>query len=269
MYHFELFMNTIQAFNHQETLLKHLLYHDFFDGKTKLCGGTSLARSYLEHRVSYDLDFFLKDTFDPKDITKKIQDMGLKPIPLEWTIDHLKANQWHGHITVPKTNNTVKVSFVEDEYFDVYPLIPTKINDMDIPGEDILGLYHRKLLTVSHTTENGLSERGRQKARDLYDLWCLSRKIMPIVDLVEQLPYSYNINSFVDGLDCMEWMNIIDEMDQIIPLGEYEKWSRDIGDIRRDLYLSAGVDLSEGFYDGDNDDDNTDRKPLAIKKTKP
>lgn len=267
MYHYEFSMTNIPIFDSQDVVLNHLLNHGFFDNKTKLCGGTSIARSYLNHRISYDLDFFLRDTFDPKDIAKKMQGMGLKATPFEWTNHHLKANQWHGSIMVPRTDETIKVSFVEDEYFDVYPLVQTKINQLNIPGEDILGLYHRKLLTVSHTTETGLSERGRQKARDLYDLWCLSQKIMPIADFVEKLPYTYNINSFLDGLDCMEWMNIIDEMDQIIPLGEYEKLTRDIGDIRRDLYLSAGVDISSEFDDSDVQD--ADKKPLSQNKKKP
>ena len=31
-----------------------------------LCGGTALARAYLHHRISYDLDFFVDGKFDPE-----------------------------------------------------------------------------------------------------------------------------------------------------------------------------------------------------------
>ncbi|MEK7680250.1 MAG: nucleotidyl transferase AbiEii/AbiGii toxin family protein [Deltaproteobacteria bacterium] len=36
-----------------------------------LIGGTALARCYLQHRASYDLDFFVNARFDPLMIQRR------------------------------------------------------------------------------------------------------------------------------------------------------------------------------------------------------
>ncbi len=41
-----------------------------------LAGGTALARCYLQHRASYDLDFFVNTRFDPPVIQRRLSGDG-------------------------------------------------------------------------------------------------------------------------------------------------------------------------------------------------
>jgi hypothetical protein len=42
-----------------------------------LCGETALARIYLHHRVSYDLDFFIDGQFDPDGLAIELGRCGI------------------------------------------------------------------------------------------------------------------------------------------------------------------------------------------------
>lgn len=145
-----------------------------------LAGGTALSRYCLNHRVSYDLDYFVNHDFSP-----------------DWMFSHLRKHGLHFTETARENraafatqligvcrldNEEIKVSFVEDVFSGMFDAC--EINN--VHTETIEGLYHRKLRTITGTGETvsyivgKRNAGGRQKARDLFDLLVLHDVVQPI-----------------------------------------------------------------------------------------
>jgi predicted nucleotidyltransferase component of viral defense system len=141
--------------------------------EAKLCGGTALSRCWMAHRLSYDLDFFLSHGFRAADMSAALKKAGIVYETKDIVDDPRKANQLHGYVI--HNGQRLKVSFVEDAYFETFPAVESAFGGLTVRTEEIPGLYHRKLRTVAGSGAEGDSfEGGRQKARDLFDLHVLS-----------------------------------------------------------------------------------------------
>ena len=185
-----------------------------FDG-AKLCGGTALSRCWLEHRVSYDLDFFLPYGFKAAEIAATLKKSGIAYETKDIVDDPRKANQLHGYVL--HEGQRLKVSFVEDVYFTLFPAVQKEFGNLVASTEELPGLYHRKLRTVAGSGEAGDSfEGGRQKARDLFDLHVLSVAFMPIRKFMDSLPYAFPADAFDNGLASMPWFDLMDELEEIV-----------------------------------------------------
>ena len=181
----------------------------------KLCGGTALARCWIEHRLSYDLDFFLPYGFKAADMSAALKKSGIVYETKDIVDDPRKANQLHGHVI--HNGQKLKVSFVEDAYFETFPAVERAFGGLTVRTEDVPGLYHRKLRTVSGSGMEGDSfEGGRQKARDLFDLHVLSVEFQPIKEFMDSLPYSFPSDAFDNGLANMPWFELMDELKEIV-----------------------------------------------------
>ncbi len=180
----------------------------------KLCGGTALARFWLHHRVSWDLDFFLPEGFNATRLASAIKSAGIKLTVLD-LVDGLKiANQLHG--TVSHNGSDLKVSFIEDAYYDLYPALERQLGGVPVKTEPIEGLYHRKLRTVSgHVADGEQPDGGRQAARDLFDLYVLSRAHSPILEFMQTLPYEFPKAAFCNGIASMPWFDLMQELGEI------------------------------------------------------
>lgn len=112
----------------------------------------------------------------------------------------------------------VKISFVEDMYAEYYPLIasPMVIGGKPIMTEQIEGLYHRKLRTVVGWAGTGATKPagGCQTARDMFDLYVLSKAHSPIQTMIKQLPYAFATTAFEEGIANMPWFDLIPELDE-------------------------------------------------------
>lgn len=140
------------------------------------------------------------------------------------------------------------MSFVEDAYFELFPSIEAPFGNGMVRTEPVEGLYHRKLRTVSGHTAGGDSfEGGRQKARDVFDLYVLSQKVKPIRPFMASLPYPFPAAAFDNGLANMPWFELMDELSEIIC---NPKWSRakDIAFLQNAFYeqIGAGIVIEEG-----------------------
>ena len=62
---------------------------------SKLCGGTALSRCWLDHRMSYDLDFFLPLGFKVTDLAVAMKQSGINFETQDIVDDIDKANQLH------------------------------------------------------------------------------------------------------------------------------------------------------------------------------
>lgn len=161
-----------------------------------LGGGTALSLFYLHHRESFDLDFFSK-IFSENKIKEIISTIE----------DSLKVKTEGGQILTSKESarlfryyvptgiqkdldiegNSLKLEFIED----LYPLI--KSHDITIDGIPIFSqesIYLRKIYALCGV--RALQDEvgkirfigGRQEAKDLFDVYFLSREFMPLSNFV-------------------------------------------------------------------------------------
>ncbi len=196
---------------------------------TLLCGGTSLARFYLEHRISYDLDFFVPTRFNPEALLLQLNVIGLEIKEPVIEIRDQFCRQLAGLIVIEGMQ--VKIDFVEDIYEGMFDHV--SINHART--EVIDGLYHRNIRTVSGMyLKDGSIQGGRQTARDLFDLYVLSKSIEPLSQFMTRVnAHGTNIpvEGICKGILSMPWIDLIDDFDELERLGS---WSEsDISDVRR------------------------------------
>jgi predicted nucleotidyltransferase component of viral defense system len=86
-----------------------------------LCGGTALARFYLDHRVSYDLDFFVPTKFDPQVLQSQLKQHGLTLIDAHTESGENYCHQLKGLIRYGQ--DVVKVDFIEESYEGMFDVV--------------------------------------------------------------------------------------------------------------------------------------------------
>lgn len=209
--------------------------------EAKLCGGTALSRCWLDHRLSYDLDFFFPEGFKAGNFATSLKKNGIIYEATDIVDDPRKANQLHGYIT--HQGHRLKVSFIEDAYYQTFAAVDKPFGALTVQTEEIAGLYHRKLRTVSGHGEGQRAdsfEGGRQTARDLFDLHVLSIEFMPIRQFIESLPYSFPSGSFDNGLSSMPWFELMDELSEMVCT---QKWNqaKNIEFLQDALYEQIGA----------------------------
>jgi hypothetical protein len=111
----------------------------------KLCGGTALSRCWLGHRVSFDLDFFLPEGFKAGELAVAMKKTGIDFRTKDIVDDLKRANQLHGYIL--REGMLLKVSFVEDAYFTLFPAVERSFGGAGSNGRDPR--------SVSQETQNG------------------------------------------------------------------------------------------------------------------
>lgn len=224
----------------QDQVLQHLLALGNMPlAQAKLCGGTALARFWLDHRISYDLDFFLPEGFRAGELARAFKQGGIQIEVVDLVDDLKKANQLHGYIQLDGVES-IKVSFIEDAYFTVYPGIKKSLGGQKIVTESIDGLYHRKLRTVAGGASEGeVVIGGRQTARNLFDLYVLSKAHAPLLAFIQTVPYHFPLDAFCNGLVSMPWFDLAEELAQIQAA---EKWAeaRSIETVQAHLLKDIG-----------------------------
>ena len=218
-----------QLYKRQDKVLKKVFDKegDIFDGaRVILAGGTALARCYLQHRVSFDLDFFVNAKFDPVVIQRRLSSAGILLRMVEVVNNPMYVVQLHGMIDVD--GEPLRVSIVEDIYADMFPF---KTVDK-IRTEAIEGLYHRKLRTITGSGEGAASSTGRtthegarQTARDLFDLYVLSSEIMPLMKFVREVNrHGAGVPEalLISGFRNIRWKELMDEFDMLQKADRYK-----------------------------------------------
>jgi hypothetical protein len=153
-------------------------------GDFYLAGGTALSLCYFHHRQSLDLDFFSqrfsrKEAAGIMDYIAARLNKEVRLIAEERRRAMLKVLVYNIKIT---HREYLKIDFVEDSIRLIKPLKP--FNGIRVLSlEDI---YLRKIYAATGTrpAEDVIGARmtkgGRQEAKDLYDLYCLSHIFMPL-----------------------------------------------------------------------------------------
>jgi len=157
-----------------------------------LAGGTALELFYLHHRFSADLDFFSPDYSPEKieKIVKNIEKTGKGKINFESEIelpDRAKVRFYS--FTVKGAARNLKIDFVEETLIKK----PGIKCFTGIPVYDARDIYYQKISAIAGTGEhkdefNRDMQSGRNQPRDVFDVYWLSRKIMPLSLFLVKLP---------------------------------------------------------------------------------
>lgn len=160
-----------------------------------LAGGTALELYYLHHRFSADLDFFSPkyEISEINNLVEAFKKSISKKIKLESEfVASGKASVKFYTLPVKGSRRNLKIDFVEDVLFDK-PAIK-KIKGTRIYS--IENLYFQKIAAISGTQpqvdEIGrLVTEGRNEARDAFDAYVLSKKILPLHVFLKRLPSQF------------------------------------------------------------------------------
>jgi predicted nucleotidyltransferase component of viral defense system len=155
-----------------------------------LVGGTALSLFYFDHRESEDLDFFTK-SFAPARVAQVVNYLKSQlQAAVELKADNLsEINQIKVMVyNVQMKDRIIKIDFVEDVYDLINPF--QRKNGINILSvEDI---YLKKIYAVGGFV-TGLDEvgqikfqGGRQKAKDLFDLYYLSKEFLSLSKFVSR-----------------------------------------------------------------------------------
>ena len=172
---------------------KHVL--DVFSREARdfaLAGGTALELYYLHHRFSADLEFF-SPRFDIKEIQGLISAFEKrvnKKIHLESELTAGgKARVRFYTLTVRGSSRPLKIDFVEDVFF-TRPEV-RRIEDVRVYSAE--NIYFQKIAAISGT-QPVIDEIGRQiiegrkEARDVFDVYMLSKTIQPLHVFMKNVP---------------------------------------------------------------------------------
>jgi len=123
-----------------------------------LGGGTALALQ-LEHRISEDLDFFIMKGFDDLAFKKAIQRKALNVFVVNQTPDHLELML-----------QSIKVDLIRERIPLKFPLKSIDSRMENLKMADPRDIGRMKIMSIG--------SRGNKK--DFVDLYCLTRKIIPL-----------------------------------------------------------------------------------------
>jgi hypothetical protein len=183
-----------------------------------LAGGTALSLFYLHHRESKDLDFFTQE-FDATrvmEIITGIKRDTRKNIDLvSESLSDKTADIMIYNLELAE-NSFLKIDFVKD----VLPLInqPNVVEGIKVLSiEDI---YLRKIhalsglhIGIDRTGRNKFTG-GRQSAKDLFDIYFLSKEFLRLADFVDK----YCSPIFNEGV--IRWFRTFDRTDMKIELAD-------------------------------------------------
>ncbi len=247
-------------------LVLPILGEDFCK-KIKLCGGTALSRFYLEHRLSFDLDFFVPEGigFNAQKLADRVA-QKIKIQGLEVTHDKVKADQVHFFVPIP-SSAPIKMSFVEDMYAETFPPVFSglSVEGFNIQTESVEGLYHRKLRTIVGwaNSDAEMPSGGRQTARDMFDLFVLSQSIRSLKPFIESLPYAFPLEAFTGGIALMPWFDISEELLQTIASPTWES-GKNVDIVRNHLFSELGMmELPQDSFE--NEYEEPVQKPKRLK----
>lgn len=149
-----------------------------------LARGTTLELFYLNHRFSADLDFF-SPKYNIEEIERLTGEFGRYfktnlNLENEFLVGG-KAKVRFYSLPISGTERFLKIDFVEDVIFD-----NPEIKSFDkIRVYSVKNIYLQKIIAITGTSPelNQIGKevmKGRSKARDVFDVYILSKEIHPL-----------------------------------------------------------------------------------------
>jgi predicted nucleotidyltransferase component of viral defense system len=206
-----------------------------------LVGGTALSREYLRHRDSYDLDFFTK-RYSSKKIDAVIRLLEkLTKTKAKKVID---SDGKHGFVKMRRYElplgggEPLKIDFVKDLADLLKPF--NRVAGIDYASLD--DIYLRKLYAVTGII-TGTDRLGkvqtkgkRQEARDLFDLYHLSRRHKGLAAFVLEFYEKLEVPAIV------QWYYSLNKAEMSIGLQEDIATPRPLEFVEISRYLKREID---------------------------
>jgi len=155
-----------------------------------LAGGTALELYYLHHRFSVDLDFFSPVyTSKEVDAITAFLKKNFKGIKLESELEVSAKAKVRFYSLLLKGSRQLKIDFIQDVVLDKPKII--KFNA--VPVYSARDIYFHKIVAITGmlAEEDYIGRKvtsGRKKARDVFDLYILSKKIQPLHLFAGKIP---------------------------------------------------------------------------------
>lgn len=184
-----------------------------------LVGGTALARGYFHHRESYDLDFFTKD-YSVKKIEAAAKLIGERTRKEIKKITESQGKK--GFIRMRRyamslgKGEPLKIDFVEDLTDILKPF--KRVGGIDYASLD--DIYLRKLYAVAGIIIGAdklgrIETKGkRQEARDLFDLYHLSKTYKRLSIFISEYPERVEIHAL------LQWYHSLNKIEMSLGLGD-------------------------------------------------
>lgn len=193
-----------------------------------LAGGTALEIYYLQHRFSSDLDFF-SATYNKNEIESIVLALkrlsGVK-VRRENEIKLSRAATVVFYTLSRKSlKRPLKVDFVEDNLIND----PKVVKFKGVPVYSVKDIYAQKIFAVS-----GTSIRYDDTARDAFDIYMLSKKVMPLHEFIQKMP-KYAQRGLV------HWYNTFSRHDLKIGLVDLDIYEKGFNSQKMLIYLENEI----------------------------
>ncbi|MDP3732513.1 MAG: nucleotidyl transferase AbiEii/AbiGii toxin family protein [Candidatus Omnitrophota bacterium] len=179
----------VQIRKAQEKVLKELSKKQW---NFALAGGTALELFYLHHRFSADLDFF-SPAYVLKEIDEIISELAKSlrvKIKLEAEfVASRKARVRFYYMPVKAAQRPLKIDFVEDVLFS-FPRIEI-VNGIRLYSVENIYLQKISAITGAGLEKDAIGRdftEGRREARDIFDIYMLSKKICALHIFLRKQP---------------------------------------------------------------------------------
>ena len=160
-------------------------------GGFALTGGTALELYYLLHRFSGDLDLFSPE-YKVSEIERLVSEFKKVAGKIKMEAEFIapnKAKVRFYSVSFKGFKRMLKIDFVEDALFKKPDIKMIKA----VPVYSAENIYFQKITTITGTAlvHDDIGReiiQGRREARDVYDIYMLSRKIKPLHIFLSGLP---------------------------------------------------------------------------------
>lgn len=205
-----------------------------------LAGGTALELYYLHHRYSSDLDFF-SPKFKDSDIKKIVAELGREinkgiRFESELTREGMARVRFYS-LPVREAERVLKIDFVED----VFLKKPKIKNFGKVPVYSAEDIYFLKIIALAGSgavidSTGRWRMEGRQKARDVFDVYMLSKKIKPLHLFLKNIPSPWQRG-------MIHWYRTFSRHEFQLALLDMEIYDRQVDSRKIILYLEHEIKL--------------------------
>lgn len=215
---------------------------DIFSKKAKdfaLAGGTALELFYLKHRFSADLDFFSPE-YNLKEIEGIVSSLreSFRKSRVKFEAEFTAPNRARVKFFSVITNDSkraLKIDFVEDVIFSK-PVI-RKFKDIRVYSAK--NIYLQKIAAVTGTLPKSDDigrqfMEGRREARDVLDIYMLSKKVQPLHVFLKTVP-----SQFQRGM--VHWYRIFSRQDLKLSLLDLDIYDKKFNSKEMIIYLENEI----------------------------
>jgi len=206
-------------------------------GGFALTGGTALELYYLHHRFSADMDLF-SPKYNISEIEKLASEFKKAAGGIKMQAEFIAPNKARVRfyaVSFKGLKRMLKIDFVEDVLFKNPDIKRVK----GVPVYSAENIYFQKITAITgtgliHDDIGREITQGRREARDVYDIYMLSRKIKPLHMFLNELP-----PLFQRGM--VHWYRTFSRQDIKLGLLDLDIYDKDFDSRRMIVYLEGEI----------------------------